>query len=439
MSESQKIPQCAEKKKYTFQGKRVMLTIHRTCTEKDIKTLKYLLLGSTSVQVKAFNEIGKTGHLHCHVVLKFDKRVKLSSKKKWDAVHKMFGHVRIDPISSDEHFLRCIYYDKAKKKGGENSESELICDEIGDWQPEIPFHQQCIKFIENCTSWSEVIRSKEFGEYICRRLNWTREIYQSKPKLPFVWPCGVPLLWQSDLIHRLEKPVDNRTVMWVVDRKGGHGKSDLANYLVSEGAFLVDSGANKDIAYAYDGHPVVVFDLCRDTEDYTAYRTMEGFKNKRLFSSKYHSCLKTFECPHVIVFANYEPMEEKLSEDRWQIFDLDDFKLTERVNEAKGRKSEGLKRAIAEALEAQKKGSGVPNNVKAPPEPKKTIPMMVLKQASPPKKSKPRKRKTCKVPKCHFLTSSWLQNGSASEVPSQKAVKKEIFVSTHGQENQHGC
>ena len=43
-----------------------------------------------------------------------------------------------------------------------------------------------------------------------------------------------------------------------------------------------------------------------------------------LYSGKYEGGICYFDSPHVIIFANSEPMMDKLSKDRWEILDLND-------------------------------------------------------------------------------------------------------------------
>lgn len=51
---------------------------------------------------------------------------------------------------------------------------------------------------------------------------------------------------------------------------------------------------------------------------------MEKLKDGAVFSPKYESqIIKLDKIPHVIVMANFKPQTKLLSEDRWDIRDLD--------------------------------------------------------------------------------------------------------------------
>ena len=128
--------------------------------------------------------------------------------------------------------------------------------------------------------------------------------------------------WQDDLWDGLECQ-DNREITWVVDFKGGKGKTFMSKWLVAmHDAFYVDKGKQSDIIHAYQDQEYVVFDLCREKEEHFRYAMLETFKNGIAFSGKYESSTKMFPFAKVVVFSNWEPERKKLSQDRWNIFYL---------------------------------------------------------------------------------------------------------------------
>lgn len=129
--------------------------------------------------------------------------------------------------------------------------------------------------------------------------------------------------WQLDAVQRLTTQ-DERKVLWVVDTVGNTGKSFLAKYLFAmNNAFAVTSGKTSDIAYAYNMEEIVVFDFSRQKQDFVNYSVIEDFKNGAIFSPKYESTTLRFKPAKVIVFSNWMPDMSLLSEDRWDIMDLD--------------------------------------------------------------------------------------------------------------------
>jgi hypothetical protein len=67
---------------------------------------------------------------------------------------------------------------------------------------------------------------------------------------------------------------------------------------------------------------IVVFDIPRTAENYLSYTGIEEIKNALFFSNKYESGQVVGNKPCVLVFANFEPDTEKLSQDRWRIYNI---------------------------------------------------------------------------------------------------------------------
>jgi len=80
-----------------------------------------------------------------------------------------------------------------------------------------------------------------------------------------------------------------------------------------------ENGKSADIKHSYQGQEIVVFDFCRAMQNHVNYEVIESIKNGIMFSPKYESKMKIYKKPLVIVFANFEPDESKLSKDRWKI------------------------------------------------------------------------------------------------------------------------
>jgi len=130
--------------------------------------------------------------------------------------------------------------------------------------------------------------------------------------------------WQAALKAKLEGPPDSRSVLWFTDLTGGQGKTEFAKWAVSNmSAHIVHNAKTADIAYGLPLSPkIVIFDYTRSMELHVNYGVLEAVKNGMVFSSKYESRMKIFAKPHVVVFANFEPDQTKLSADRWDITNL---------------------------------------------------------------------------------------------------------------------
>lgn len=127
--------------------------------------------------------------------------------------------------------------------------------------------------------------------------------------------------WQQVLADELAQPPHDRKVIWYVDTIGHTGKSRMADYIVWRlGGFAIPNGKSVDLAYALPDNPrIVVFDLVRKMEDHVNYGFMEAVKNGTVFSPKFHSQVKYFPQPHVVIFSNFQPDLSALSADRWDV------------------------------------------------------------------------------------------------------------------------
>jgi len=134
--------------------------------------------------------------------------------------------------------------------------------------------------------------------------------------------------WQKKVIDHVSKPcTDDRSILWLWDDKGCTGKTTLCKILFTEyNADIILNGAGKDMGYALSDNPTIVaINLTRSIEGRVNYGMIEAIKDGMVFCSKYESKMKIFNSPHVLIFANFEPNYETLSEDRYSVFNTKDF------------------------------------------------------------------------------------------------------------------
>lgn len=138
--------------------------------------------------------------------------------------------------------------------------------------------------------------------------------------------------WQQKIIDIAETKPDDRTINWVWDKMGNSGKSFLAKYLVVKYNALVCSGKKSDIFHEiklwlemnpHDDPKIIIMDVPRHNTEYINYGCLEEIKNGMLYSGKYEGGICVFFSPHVFVFANIEPDYTKMSNDRWNVIELE--------------------------------------------------------------------------------------------------------------------
>lgn len=134
--------------------------------------------------------------------------------------------------------------------------------------------------------------------------------------------------WQQDILNVITCPdsdPDDRKILWVYDPKGCAGKTTLMRYILTNiGDAICLSGKVTDMAYAYEGHRIVMFDIARSEKEYMEhfYVFAEKLKGGVIFSNKYESGMKTFAPPYVIFFSNFKPDESKWTSDRLILFPI---------------------------------------------------------------------------------------------------------------------
>jgi len=139
--------------------------------------------------------------------------------------------------------------------------------------------------------------------------------------------------WQKACLN-LYLAQSSRKILWIYDRIGNTGKSWMVEYIAATQSqtYIVNNGRVSDIFYAYKLQDKIIYDLSRtQTENMQhLYNTMEKFKNGRAFSGKYESISLVFTPCKVLVFSNFPPELDKLSYDRWDIYQIKNNSLVKK-------------------------------------------------------------------------------------------------------------
>lgn len=144
-----------------------------------------------------------------------------------------------------------------------------------------------------------------------------------KPKDNIIWRD-----WQRDLLGIIEGQPDPRKIHFRVDLLGNTGKSFFAREMLTRGmAYLVTGGKHDRMQHGYAYQPIIIFDIPRATFDESTgsdgipYAVIENFKNG-IANRMYGEPPAIFSTPHVVVFSNYLPNMNKLSQDRYDIQEI---------------------------------------------------------------------------------------------------------------------
>lgn len=153
----------------------------------------------------------------------------------------------------------------------------------------------------------------------------TKNYYIPKP-LQLITPNK---WWQLQILDIIKTEPDDRKVYWFWSQQGGVGKSQFTKLLVAKyNALFFEEGKKADIMHLVISAPeerlrLMVIDVPRDNGNNVSYKSIESIKNGLIYSSKYEGGYKLFNSPHVFIFANEPPQYERLSQDRWEVFQID--------------------------------------------------------------------------------------------------------------------
>lgn len=136
---------------------------------------------------------------------------------------------------------------------------------------------------------------------------------------------GEPKPWQQTLKDALLADPDDRKILFVYDPEGGSGKSWFQRWFLQEQTSqtqLLSIGKRDDLAHAIDpSRSIFLFNVPRGGMEYLQYTILEQLKDGYVFSPKYYSQMKAMagNC-HVCVFCNEQPDMNKMTWDRYEMF-----------------------------------------------------------------------------------------------------------------------
>lgn len=182
--------------------------------------------------------------------------------------------------------------------------------------------------------WEKTGNWKEAVKYCSKEETRCGQIYKSDDiviKKPLKDPLNNKNLYdyQKEILDLLETEPDDRTVNWYWEDTGNVGKSALVKHIFMKYSkqVVIANGKGNDVRNQINKHinedgnelNIAILDISRTVEDYVSYEVIEQIKNGLLYSGKYEGGVCCFNSPHLIVFANFEPNYDSLSNDRWNV------------------------------------------------------------------------------------------------------------------------
>lgn len=144
--------------------------------------------------------------------------------------------------------------------------------------------------------------------------------------------------WQQSVLDFVDTEPDSRTIRWIYEPTGNVGKSFLAKYLACKEGTIISSGKATDVFNQLNSAieagtmpKIVILDVPRVVADYVSYQALEKLKDGCIYSGKYEGGVCIFPDVHVIAFSNQKPNLEKMSKDRWKLYEIKDNELYDQM------------------------------------------------------------------------------------------------------------
>lgn len=256
---------------------------------------------------------------------------KINPAKNWVFTFNNYTKEDIDYICS-----RCSKF--CKKWIFQEETGETGTPHLQGYIEFITKHRPMSVFETNKIHWEKMRGTKQDCISYCSKLDTrTGQIFTNIkfPKPLKSLPCeNHKFPWQQKVCDILQKEPDDRTIYWIVGQHGGEGKTTFCKWIYRNYPNVIVTGGksadmkNSVIEYQKTNDilpEIVLINIPRSfNSDYLSYPGIESVKDMFFYSGKYEGGMVDGNEPHVFVFANEYPDYDKMSPDRWIIFDTTD-------------------------------------------------------------------------------------------------------------------
>lgn len=303
--------------KFSFANQRVLLTYKTHINKAEHRLFIEALIKQPAEEYYCAHEkeSTKTNYAHSHVFVNFGKRFQSTNCRIFDFLNIHPNIKKVVTKTFDKLYRYISKEDPELAELAEKYKDISVADRI--WSAS-SLEDAINKNVKNVNDIFGVI-----------------QLYNMKKGKDLKCANFTPYGWQTEILEILGREPDDRTIHWWYEKIGKFGKTTLVKYLMAnwpEKYYVCsDLGYTKDAAEiirsafdsGWDGH-CFILNLPRAMEDKDfIYQSIEAIKDGLVTATKYKGKTMIFDCPHVVVFANWRPHTFLMSLDRWQIHEID--------------------------------------------------------------------------------------------------------------------
>lgn len=337
--------------KFKFQNQKAMFTYKTHIDKEVIMNFFNNVRKSPCKFIRSAHENGTndplTPYEHTHVLVDFGGRYQTTNVRKFDiVVDDESIHPNIKKVTTKRHWENSLNY--IAKEDPDNADLKAKSVSVQ------------LNALSGCKDIGEALRENvglkngkvDYSQVL--GIKTAFELLKERPTASYREPTNE---WAIKLDEEIKNNKGNpRKVIWYTDYVGNSGKTEFQRYLQcceetsNDWYCVTDMGSSKDastiimnaIDKGWSGKGLIL-DLPRTVEGHGSriYQYLEDCLNGHVTATKYQGGNIFYDPQWIIVFANWMPVIDAMSLDRWDIRLIDENKCCSKISVNEARELKG--------------------------------------------------------------------------------------------------